>query len=78
MKRPVVDFSDEILIPDGDVGDFGAVACDQFSAAPEYWNNLAAVMPAQSALDLILPECFLADADRRIENIKSEIGRAHV
>ena len=71
----VVDFNDQILIPDGDVGDFGAVACDQFSAAPEYWNNLAAVMPAQSALDLILPECFLADADRRIENIKSAAKR---
>lgn len=67
-----VDFNDEILVPTGDVGDFGAVACDQFSAAPEYWNDLAAQLPPHSALDLILPECFLFDAKNRIDSIKRE------
>lgn len=65
-----VDFNDEILIPTGDVGDFAVVACDQFSADPEYWNTLAAEMPRFSALDLILPECFLNESDVRIAAIK--------
>lgn len=66
----IVDFNDEILIPNGDVGDFAAIACDQFSADPEYWNKLASELPRDSALDLILPECFLADAESRINDIK--------
>lgn len=65
----IVDFNDEILVPTGDVGDFGVVACDQFSADPEYWNLLAAQMPPLSALDLILPECFLCDCEDRIRHI---------
>lgn len=65
-----VDFNDEILVPVGDVGDFAVVACDQFSSCPEYWNDLRAVMPPMSSLDLILPECFLPDSERRIAEIK--------
>lgn len=65
-----VDFDGEILIPKGDVGDFAVVACDQFCACPEYWTELESEMPPQSALDLILPECFLSDAEGRIAAIK--------
>lgn len=71
MKRPVVDFSDEILIPDGDVGDFAVIACDQFSSRPEYWLELEKTMPSRSALELILPECFLSDADARLEAVRT-------
>ena len=66
-----VDFNDEILVPTGDVGDFGVVACDQFSSSPEYWNGLASKLPSLSALDLILPECFLSESVERIERIKA-------
>lgn len=66
----MVDLNDEILLPTGNVSDFAAVACDQFSASPEYWNSRAAEMPPFSALDFILPECFLADAENRIAAIK--------
>ena len=69
MGQQIVDFSDEILIPDGDVGDFAVVACDQFSSRPEYWLELYNTMPSRSALDLILPECFLNDADARLKKI---------
>ena len=62
----LVDFSSEILIPKGDVGDFAVVACDQFSSSPEYWNELKATMPPRSALDLILPECFLSEKEERL------------
>lgn len=65
-----VDFNGEILLPKGDVGDFAVVACDQFSASPEYWNNLAEQLPPFSALDVILPECFLSQSDERIIAIK--------
>ncbi|MCH5160954.1 MAG: DUF1015 family protein [Clostridiales bacterium] len=64
-------FNDEILIPNGDVGDFAVVACDQFSSMPEYWTELEKVLPPHSALDYVLPECFLAEADERIRKIKS-------
>lgn len=65
-----VDFNGEILLPKGDVGDFAVVACDQFSASPEYWNNLAEQLPHSSALDVILPECFLSQSGERISAIK--------
>lgn len=65
-----VDFDAELLIPTGDVGDFAVVACDQFAADAGYWNKLAAEMPRFSALDLILPECFLNESEARIAAIK--------
>lgn len=66
----IVNFNDEILIPNGNVGDFAVVACDQFSARPEYWQERARELKPYSALDLILPECFLNESDARINNIK--------
>ncbi len=65
-----VDFNGEILIPHGDIGDFAVVACDQFTAEPEYWNDLAAQMPPLSALDVILPECFLSQEDARLQSVR--------
>ncbi len=67
----VVDFDGEILIPSGDVGKFAAVACDQFAADPEYWRGIQKELSPQSALDLILPECFLSETEPRLEKIKS-------
>lgn len=66
----VVDFDGEILLPKGDVGDFAVVACDQFSSCPEYWDKLYRELPGGSALEFILPECFLDDAQGRIERIQ--------
>lgn len=70
-----VDFDGELLIPRGDVGDFAVIACDQFSSCPEYWNALEREMPKGSALEFILPECFLSQAAERIENIKNASER---
>lgn len=67
----LVDFNDEILIPDG-VSKFAVVACDQFSANPEYWHALEKELSQEtSALGLILPECFLNETDKRLAAIKS-------
>ncbi len=65
-----VDFDDEILVPTGDVGDFAVVACDQFTSSPDYWAKLKEELPEHSALDLILPECFLSESDSRLKDIK--------
>lgn len=65
----VVDFNDRILIPRGDVGDFAVVACDQFAADAGYWAALERSLPAHSALELVLPECFLHEARTRIPAI---------
>ncbi len=67
----VVDFDDEILVPRGEVGDFAVIACDQFSSDREYWKKLEKTLPPLSALDVILPECFLDESDARLLKIKS-------
>lgn len=72
----IVDFDGEILIPNGAINNFAVVACDQFSAAPEYWNALKKQLPPLSALDFILPECFLSEADERIRDIGLAAARA--
>ncbi len=65
----IADFDGEILIPNGNIGDFAVVACDQFSSCPEYWEGLKAQLPPQSALDIILPECYLAETEERLRKI---------
>lgn len=45
-----------------DLKKWAVVACDQFTADPEYWNTLSGyVGDAPSTLKLIYPECFLKD-----------------
>lgn len=63
-----------ILLPTKDVDAFkwSVVACDQFTSEPEYWQDVEnTVKDAPSTLELIYPECYLEDDDRkeRIENI---------
>lgn len=70
-----IDFNDEILIPKGDVGDFAVIACDQFSSRPDYWEQLERELPSGSALDYILPECYLSESESRIKKIKNNSTR---
>lgn len=51
---------------------WSVVACDQYTGEPEYWKTVREIVgDAPSALDLILPEIYLeeADCEKRIENI---------
>ncbi len=52
-----------ILIPQGcDMERWSVVACDQYTAQPDYWQRVAdTVGDAPSSLRLILPECQLED-----------------
>ena len=69
----------EILIPQGvDMEKWSVVACDQFTAQPEYWaarERESAGVP--SALHLMLPEAYLAERDpiAEAEKINAEMDR---
>ena len=55
----------DFLIPkDADLQKWAVIACDQYTSEPEYWNNAREARgDAPSALNLILPEAELAEAD---------------
>ena len=56
----------DILLPKKgtDMTRWAAVACDQFSAQPEYWEKMSAfVGESPSALRLMLPEAYLGAPD---------------
>jgi hypothetical protein len=63
----------EVLLPSPgvDLARWAVVACDQYSSEREYWRKAAAfVGDAPSTLNLVFPECYLEDADR-----KERVGR---
>jgi len=58
----------EVLLPaeGSDLGRWAVVACDQYSSERDYWERAAAfVGAAPSTLNLIYPECYLEDADKK-------------
>lgn len=62
----------EILLPRPgiDPSKWAVVACDQFTAQPEYWDRAEALVgQAPSALRLILPEARLCESDARVPAI---------
>ena len=68
----------EILLPrEGlDLSRWAVVACDQFTAQPEYWAKAEAIVgDAPSALRLTLPEIWLGEADARIPAIRAAMAR---
>ena len=67
----------DILLPreGADMTRWAAVACDQFSARPEYWETMSAyVGTSPSALRLMLPEAYLNAPD--VEARKAALCRA--
>ena len=55
---------------------WAVVACDQFTAQPEYWRAVESeVGDAPSALRLILPEAWLGEADARVPAIHDAMRR---
>lgn len=57
------------LVPKASPEEFAVIACDQYTSEPQYWHDIKSQVGEQSALDLILPECFLRtekDAANRI------------
>lgn len=69
----------DILLPDFDKvkGEgWAVVACDQFTSEPEYWEKAREVAGnGPSALDLILPEAYLAETAERVPRINDAMRR---
>ncbi len=67
----------DILLPnDTDLSKWAVIACDQFTSEPEYWQETSEITKdSVSALDLILPEVYLgeADVDKRIGKIQKNM-----
>ncbi len=65
----------DILLPDSvNMEKWSAVACDQYSAQPEYWDRVTEfVGDAPSTLNIIYPEAYLSEGDARIEKINAKM-----
>ena len=64
--------------PGIDLRKWAVIACDQYTAEPEYWQRVAReVGDAPSTLHLIFPEVYLgaADAPARIRRIQETMRR---
>lgn len=61
----------DILLPEGvDMHKWSVVACDQYTAQPEYWKEVEKIVgEAPSTLNIVYPEAYLSDGDARIEKI---------
>lgn len=62
----------QILLPSREVAPetWAVIACDQYTAQPEYWNQVEKVVgDAPSALRLTLPEIYLKDSAERVPEI---------
>jgi len=67
-----------ILLPRDGVAPekWAVVACDQFTAQPEYWRQADALVgDAPSTLRLILPEAWLAEGEARIPAIHAAMAK---
>ena len=71
--------SADILLPDfkkTDAKKWAVVACDQFTSEPHYWESAEKkVGDAPSTLRLILPEVYLAEAEKRIPDINETMKK---
>ena len=72
-------FAADILLPDLEKYSpekWSVVACDQFTSEPEYWQDAETIVgDAPSTLELILPEVYLDEAERRIPAINARMEK---
>lgn len=66
----------DILIPkDLDFTKWSVVACDQYTSQPEYWRAAEKIsQDSPSTLNIVFPEAFLAEGDKRIEKINKTMA----
>lgn len=67
----------KILLPNtDDMTAFSIVACDQFTSELEYWKKLESqVKGKKTALDLVLPEIYLSETDKKVPIINENIDK---
>lgn len=63
----------DILVPENcDLEKWSVVACDQYTSQIDYWDRVSEfVGDSPSTLNLIYPEAYLSQGDKRIEKINS-------
>lgn len=62
----------ELLIPANadNFTEWACVACDQFTSQPKYWEEASLLVGDKpSTLRIVLPECYLNEADTRVPEI---------
>lgn len=65
----------DILIADCDHEKWSVVACDQFTSEPEYWEDVEkTVGSSPSSFNIVFPEAFLSEGDKRIEKINKTMN----
>ena len=65
--------SGEIWLPNKDIeaDKWSVVACDQYTSQPEYWHTVEnIVVDKPSTLNIIYPEVYLGEGDKRIAKIQ--------
>ena len=66
-------FAADVLMPDFnkyDAEKWAVVACDQFTSEPEYWEKASEIVgDAPSTLNMILPEVYLSETEKRVPAI---------
>ena len=70
----------QILLPraDIDLNKWAVVACDQYTAEPEYWQKVKDIVgKAPSTLHMIFPEVYLEQPEKQqiIQNIQDKMMR---
>jgi uncharacterized protein (DUF1015 family) len=70
----------EVLLPgkEVDLQKWAVVACDQFSSERHYWEKVNDIVgESPSTLQLIFPECYLEDSDKkeRVSGIKNAMSK---
>lgn len=74
MKKEIAFYPGEILVPKESLRPrFSVVACDQFTAQPEYWEEVAALAEGHpSAYHMIFPEAMLGKTgfDQKVASIQ--------
>ncbi len=64
-----------ILLPKGEFNKWAVIACDQYTSDLEYWKDVEKfVGEAPSALNLVLPEIYLAETDERSAKINKTMN----
>lgn len=79
MKYDCLLSADILLPPREEIekGKWAAIACDQFTSEPAYWQEAAALVgDALSTLSLMLPEVYLAEAQSRLPAIHRAMNAA--
>ncbi len=69
-------YPSDILIPKKGFDKWSVIACDQYTSDKKYWQEVEdTVGESPSALRLVLPEIYLGETEKRIEQINTTMNK---